>query len=156
MKKQMLLCAMLVLLVGSSMMAQTSTKSKTTTKKTPAKTVVKKTTVTKTTTPTVSADAIKFEGSDKEEEIKADGKDIHISGNGNKLTITGSAAHVLITGKDNDIAIQSVNEITVTGNGNFVSWEKTGNGNAKPVVQDKGGYNNVGKKSGDALNKSDN
>lgn len=105
---------------------------------------------------TVSSDAIKFTDSNKEEEIIVDGKDVILSGNDNKLTFKGTIGKILITGKDNDITIVTVNKITVTGNGNFVSWEKSTTANGKPVVEDKGGYNNIEKRSSDAIDRSDN
>lgn len=107
-------------------------------------------------TPTVSPDAIKFSDSNKEEEIIVDGKDVLLSGNDNKLTFKGAIGKILITGKDNDITIVTVNKISVTGNGNFVSWEKSTTANGKPVVEDKGGYNNIEKRSSDAIERSDN
>ncbi|MFN8294638.1 MAG: DUF3060 domain-containing protein [Chitinophagales bacterium] len=105
---------------------------------------------------TVSSDAIKFTDSNKEEEIIVDGKDVILSGNDNKLTFKGTIGKILITGKDNDITIVTVNKITVTGNGNFVSWEKSTTANGKPIVEDKGGYNNIEKRSSDAIDRSDN
>lgn len=104
----------------------------------------------------VSETAIKYTGNDFDEEVQVDGQEVLISGNNNKLTIKGKATTLVITGKDNDIVIESVNDIVITGNGNFVSWEKSQLHSGKPTVKDTGGYNNVGKKSGDALNKSDN
>ena len=127
-------------------------------KKTTTKTAVKKTTVAKTSTatPQVAADAVKFDKANTTEEFAVDGKDVLISGNDNKLTITGNVAKIWITGKNNDITIVAVNEITITGSGNFVSWEKSNYSGAKPVIQDKGGYNNVEKRSGNAQTKSEN
>ena len=104
---------------------------------------------------TLSPDAIKYTDSNKEEEIIIDGKDVVLSGNDNKLTFKGTIGKILITGKDNDITIETVNKITVSGNGNFVSWEKSTTTNGKPVVEDKGGYNNIEKRSGDAIERSD-
>lgn len=128
---------------------------KTTTTK---KTTTKKTTTTKpvATTPSVAPDAIKFSQSNATEDIVVDGKDILLSGSNNKLTITGNVGKILITGKNNDITIVSVNEITITGSGNFVSWEKTNNTVAKPTIIDKGGYNNVEKRSGNAQTRDEN
>lgn len=113
----------------------------TTTKKSVAKVVA---------APNVAEDAIKFENSNAEEDIDVNGKDVLISGNNNKLTITGNVEKILITGKNNDITLVSVNEIIVTGSGNFISWENAIEVGKKPTVQDKGGYNNIGKRSGNA------
>ena len=104
----------------------------------------------------IAADAINYAGSDKEDTLDVDGKDILIAGNNNKLVLTGNANKLLVTGKDNDLEVASVKEITVSGNGNFIAWEHSGNASGKPLVKDSGGYNNIGKKSGNALNKSEN
>lgn len=107
-------------------------------------------------TQTIAPDAVKYTNSNKEEEVIVDGKDVLLSGNDNKLTFKGTIGKILITGKDNDITIETVNKITVSGNGNFVSWEKSTNAKGKPVVEDKGGYNNIEKRSSDAIDRSDN
>lgn len=131
---------------------------KSTTKKstTAKKDITIKTAKPTSTTPSIGPDAIKFEKSNTTENIVVDGKDILLAGNDNKLTITGNVGKILITGKNNDITIVAVNEITITGSGNFVSWEKTNNTNAKPIIQDKGGYNNVEKRSGNAQTRDEN
>lgn len=97
----------------------------------------------------------KIEENNLEKEITLNGQDVLISGKDNKITIKGLIGKITITGKDNDVVIESVNQIIISGNGNFVSWEKTSNGNQKPNILDKGGYNNVGRKSGNALDKAD-
>ena len=103
----------------------------------------------------IAADAFIFSDSNKEEEINLTGKDVLLSGNDNKLTFTGVMGNIQITGKNNDITIVSVKKIVITGSGNFVSWEKSDNASGKPFIQDKGGYNNVEKRSGNAQTKED-
>ena len=103
----------------------------------------------------IAADAFLFSDSNKEEEINLTGKDVLLSGNDNKLTFTGVMGNIQITGKNNDITIVSVKKIVITGSGNFVSWEKSDNASGKPFIQDKGGYNNVEKRSGNAQTKED-
>ena len=103
----------------------------------------------------IAADAFIFSDSNKEEEINLIGKDVLLSGNDNKLTFTGVMGNIQITGKNNDITIVSVKKIVITGSGNFVSWEKSDNASGKPFIQDKGGYNNVEKRSGNAQTKED-
>lgn len=103
----------------------------------------------------IAADAFIFSDSNKEEEINLTGKDVVLSGNDNKLTFTGVMGNIQITGKNNDITIVSVKKIVITGSGNFVSWEKSDNASGKPFIQDKGGYNNVEKRSGNAQTKED-
>lgn len=119
-------------------------------------TTAKKTTTTKVATAAkVADDAIKFELSNETQDINVDQKDVLIAGNDNILTITGNVNKILITGKNNDITIVSFDEIVITGSGNFVSWEKTNNNAARPTMTDKGGYNNIGKKTGEAMNKDE-
>ena len=103
----------------------------------------------------IAADAFLFSDSNKEEEINLTGKDVVLSGNDNKLTFTGVMGNIQITGKNNDITIVSVQKIVITGSGNFVSWEKSDNASGRPFIQDKGGYNNVEKRSGNAQTKED-
>ncbi len=104
----------------------------------------------------VATDALKYSDNSKEEEITLDGKDVLISGNENKITFKGSIGKIVITGKNNDITIVSVKQIIVPGSGNFVSWEKSDNAGGKPVIQDKGGYNNIERRSDNAMDRSDN
>jgi len=104
----------------------------------------------------VATDALKYSDNSKEEEISIDGKDVLISGNENKITFKGSIGKIVITGKNNDITIVSVKQIIVPGSGNFVSWEKSDNAGGKPVIQDKGGYNNIERRSDNAMDRSDN
>jgi hypothetical protein len=104
----------------------------------------------------VAVDALKYTDSSKEEEITVDGKDVVISGNENKITFKGAVGKIVITGKNNDIFIESVKQIIVPGSGNFVSWEKSDNAGGKPVIQDKGGYNNIERRSDNAMDRSDN
>lgn len=115
-----------------------------------------KATTKQTITQDIAADAVKYNDSNKEEEITLDGKDVLISGNDNKITFKGSIGKIVITGKNNDITIVSVKQIIVPGSGNFVSWEKSDNAGGKPVIQDKGGYNNIERRSDNAMDRSDN
>ncbi len=150
MKKQTLFLSALFLVVVFTI---ANTPKKTTVKKGSAKK-----SITKIIKPVslVAADAIKFDKSNATEDLVVNGKDVLVSGNENKLNITGSVGKILITGKNNDITIGSVKEIIISGNTNFVSWEKSDNSEGKPVIQDKGGYNNIEKRSGNAQTKSEN
>lgn len=115
-----------------------------------------KTTPKSAITQDVATDALKYSDNSKEEEITLDGKDVLISGNENKITFKGNIGKIVITGKNNDITIVSVKQIIVPGSGNFVSWEKSDNAGGKPVIQDKGGYNNIERRSDNAIDRSDN
>ena len=104
----------------------------------------------------VSEDAILIGDSNSDQGIQAEGKDILISGDKNTIHFTGICQKLVITGKYNDIDVDTVSAIVITGNYNFVSWKLGTNAKAKPVITDKGGYNNVGKRSGQALSRDDN
>ncbi|MBK9792027.1 MAG: DUF3060 domain-containing protein [Sphingobacteriales bacterium] len=77
-----------------------------------------------------------------------------LSGNDNKITFKGSIGKYSNNRKNNDITIVSVKQIIVPGSGNFVSWEKSDNAGGKPVIQDKGGYNNIERRSDNAMDQS--
>lgn len=109
-----------------------------------------------TLTQELASDALQFNDNSKEEEITIEGKDVLLSGNDNKITFKGTIGKIVITGKNNDIFIESVKQIVVPGSGNFISWEKSDNTGGKPFIQDKGGYNNIEKRSPDAMDRSDN
>lgn len=152
MKKIILTSLAIAITIFNFAQSSTSkTKSQTTSKTKP------RTTVVKSTATSIPSDALIFNSSKQETaEIIATDKAIVISGNENKITITGNCSQLFITGKNNDIVVESLDNIEITGSGNFVSWEKSTNATGKPIIKDKGGYNNVGKKSGNSLNKVDN
>lgn len=99
---------------------------------------------------------VKIAESNLEQEFTIQNKDVSIVGDGNKIKINGTVGKLSISGNDNEIDVESVKEIAIKFNYNFVSWQQSPNANGKPIISDKGGYNNVGKKSGAALDKSDN
>ncbi|MBK8353112.1 MAG: DUF3060 domain-containing protein [Saprospirales bacterium] len=150
MKKIILTSSIIAISIFSFAQSTSKTKTKTTTKTKPKTTVVKNT--------QLPFRLMRFilENNKEDATLTATDKAIVIDGNENKITITGNCKQIYIKGKNNDITIESLDNIEITGSGNFVSWEKSTNTNGKPTVKDKGGYNNVGKKSGQALDKSDN
>lgn len=148
MKKTIFLFFAVCFIIGN--LSAQKTKTTTTKNKT-------KSTVTKSKAFEIPADAYTITGNDAEDKtINTDYEKVVITGNNNKIKLTGKYTEVIVTGKDNDIEIVSVNKIVVSGKGNFISWEKSTTATGKPSVQDTGGYNNVGKKSGDAMDKNDN
>ena len=155
MKKIILTSLIIAIAIFSFAQSTSKSKTKTTTKTKPKTNTVKP--VETNAVSTIPSDAILFNSSNQEtSEIAATEKAIVISGSENKITITGNCRQLFITGKNNDIVVESLDAVEITGSGNFVSWEKSSNTNGKPIIKDKGGYNNVGKKSGQALNKNDN
>jgi hypothetical protein len=97
-----------------------------------------------------------IEDSNKKIELPADGKDVVINGSKNTIHFTGVSKKLVIKGNNNDIDVDTVAAIEITGDYNFVAWKYGPDATSKPTVTDKGGYNNVGKRSGDALNKDEN
>jgi hypothetical protein len=151
MKTPMILWAMLLLPLAISAQA---------TKKAPVKKPVsssKQKPAAGTAAALIPANAFHFKENGKTD-VKIDSiyPAIVIEGNNNSITVIEGNVKIFIKGKGNDINMISANYIEISGDNNFVSWEKSENASGKPQVNDKGGYNNVGKKSGKALNKSDN
>ena len=91
-----------------------------------------------------------------EQEIVLNEQDVLLSGSDNKIHIKGTVANITITGKNNEVDLESVNSILLSSDFNFVSWQTSTNKSGKPIVTDKGGYNNVGKKSANSLQKGEN
>jgi len=85
--------------------------------------------------------------------IVADNQDILIAGNNNLINIEGVCKKILITGKGNDVEVDTTTDIIITGNYNFVSWKNTTNKNDQASIKDSGSYNNIGKRSADAIKK---
>jgi hypothetical protein len=81
---------------------------------------------------------------------------IVIEGSNNRINIADGNTMIFVKGKKNDINMISADYIEITGDDNFVSWQVSNNASGKPVIKDKGGYNNVGKRTTGALNKSEN
>lgn len=98
----------------------------------------------------------KIEQSNVEQEIVLNEQDVLLSGSDNKIHIKGTVANITITGKNNEVDLESVNSILLSSDFNFVSWQTSTNKSGKPIVTDKGGYNNVGKKSANSLQKGEN
>jgi hypothetical protein len=105
----------------------------------------------------IPEDAYVISYSDKQDTaISTTSKAVVITGDNNKLTFNDSNTQLFIKGKNNDVNMRCADYIEITGDGNFVSWETSKSPTGKPQIVDKGGYNNVGKRSSGALNKSDN
>ena len=144
----------MIVLIASSMSAETA-KSKT--KLTAAKTGKAKTVSKSAQSLGLPKDAYIFKESGKQDAaISTSYKTIVIEGDNNKINIGEGNEKIFVKGKNNDIILKCADYIEITGNDNFISWETTNSPTHKPVIIDKGGYNNVGKRSSGALNKSDN
>ncbi|MCB0507557.1 MAG: DUF3060 domain-containing protein [Chitinophagales bacterium] len=97
-----------------------------------------------------------IDSSDLSKTIELSGENVVVSGNNNKIQINGEVKTLTISGENNEIDVESAKAIVITGDYNFVSWKKSNNTSGKPTISDKGGYNNVGKKASDALDKQQN
>ncbi|HRB92293.1 MAG TPA: DUF3060 domain-containing protein [Chitinophagales bacterium] len=98
-------------------------------------------------TKTLDTSVLRMEESNLEKELTLNDKDVVIAGNDNKITIHGYVEKLSILGKNNEIDVESVHEIYIKNDYNFVSWQATPNKSGKPIISDKGGYNNIGKRT---------
>jgi hypothetical protein len=85
--------------------------------------------------------------------IKVSAQDVVVMGNNNNIVINGLCNKLMITGKGNDVEVDTTTDIIITGNYNFVSWKNTTNKNDQASIKDSGSYNNIGKRSADAIKK---
>jgi hypothetical protein len=85
--------------------------------------------------------------------IKVSAQDVVVMGNNNNIVINGLCNKLMITGKGNDVEVDTTTNIIITGNYNFVSWKNTTNKNDQASIKDSGSYNNIGKRSADAIKK---
>jgi hypothetical protein len=102
------------------------------------------------------ASTVFVDNSEKTLNIVVDGKDVVVSGNKNVINFTGVCKKLVVKGSGNDINIDTVAAIEISGDNNFVAWRYGPDATSKPTIIDKGGYNNVGKRSANALNKDEN
>jgi len=84
-------------------------------------------------TKTLDTSVLRMEESNLEKELTLNDKDVVIAGNDNKITIHGY--------------VEKLSEIYIKNDYNFVSWQATPNKSGKPIISDKGGYNNIGKRT---------
>lgn len=78
--------------------------------------------------------------------IEADGENVLVTGSNNQIEILGNVVNLRITGNYNDVDIDTIKSIEITGHYNFVAWRYGPDAHKEPTVVDKGGYNNVGKR----------
>lgn len=71
--------------------------------------------------------------------------EVSVSGDGNKLTLTGDCQAVNLTGSDNKVTVDGVEEITITGDNNSITWKRVVGGAKKPAVTTTGSGNKVSK-----------
>ena len=76
--------------------------------------------------------------------FNAEGQDVTVNGSHNRVTIRGTCHALTISGDANAISLESVSSISLTGEGNEVSWTKAEDGE-KPQVTDLGKANKVTK-----------
>jgi hypothetical protein len=68
---------------------------------------------------------------------------IEINGKHNALTVTGECAEVEIVGSGNEVSIESVGSIRVSGNNNDVRYERGREGKKKPAIKNRGAANTI-------------
>ena len=79
--------------------------------------------------------------------FNAEGQDVTVNGSHNHVTIKGTCHALTISGNANVISLEGVSSISVTGEGNEVSWSKAADGE-RPQVTDLGKSNNITHPSG--------
>lgn len=77
----------------------------------------------------------------------ANNQDIHISGISNRINIKGNCKKVLISGADNEIILDTVQEIILKGNNNILTWNYSKLPDNKPIITDKGSQNKIEQKT---------
>ena len=90
----------------------------------------------------IGDDLITITGNDYRESVECSGQDVVVSGLHNSIDLQGSCASLSVTGLGNDVQVDAVKVITVTGKNNRVAWEQ-GDGGRSPVVNNTGTNNLV-------------
>ena len=86
----------------------------------------------------------KIAGSDTTYSYVCGGGDwVALNGRGNSVTITGECALLEINGSGNNISVESVAEIKITGNNNDIRYARAPEGKKKPVIKNKGAANTI-------------
>ena len=74
--------------------------------------------------------------------FNAEGQDVTVNGSHNHVTIKGSCHALTVSGDANAVSLEGVSSISVTGEGNEISWSKAVDGE-RPQITDLGKSNRV-------------
>ncbi len=92
--------------------------------------------------PTRGKEVLVIQDSKDAQTFNAEDQDVTVNGSRNKVTIKGTCHALTISGDKNGVTVESVATITVSGEGNQISWGKTVDG-TKPQITDTGKGNQV-------------
>ena len=70
------------------------------------------------------------------------GRNVSVSGKRNQITLQGDCPFIEVSGDENELQIESVGEISLSGDDNRLSWQRSSRGSA-PAVGDDGDGNRV-------------
>jgi hypothetical protein len=73
---------------------------------------------------------------------KGEGRHFEITGNNDEITIAGNCSKVEVLGHNNKITLDTVTNITLVGNNNFVTYRQGPNG-GQPEIETVGENNQV-------------
>lgn len=71
------------------------------------------------------------------------GQPVSVSGNQNDIVLTGDCGALTVTGNENDVHVDGVTSITVSGASNDVKWKRNLSGKRQPPVSATGTHNDV-------------
>jgi len=95
-------------------------------------------------TPSTADPTWKLKATDSSYSYVCKGEDsIAITGDRNSLTVTGECGALEVSGSGNQVTIESVGAIRISGNNNDVRYERALNGKPRPTSKVKGAANSV-------------
>ena len=92
--------------------------------------------------PTRGKEVLVIKDSKDAQTFNAEDQDVTVNGSHNKVTIKGTCHALTVSGDGNGVTVASVATITVSGEGNQISWGKTVDG-IKPQITDTGKGNQI-------------
>ncbi|MBP7868243.1 MAG: DUF3060 domain-containing protein [Acidobacteria bacterium] len=85
----------------------------------------------------LTAGEIVIDGDEEVRTLHCDGDTVRVSGNENRITLLGRVAKLVVSGHENEVRVEAVGAITVSGFDHRVVWER-GIGKDTPVVSNLG------------------
>ena len=92
--------------------------------------------------PTRGKEVLVIKDSKDAQTFNADAQDVTVNGSHNHVTIKGTCHALTISGDANAVSLESVSSISLTGEGNEVTWAKALDGE-RPQVTDLGKSNKI-------------
>jgi hypothetical protein len=85
---------------------------------------------------------VEVNASNEKVNYRGEGRHFEITANNDQITITGDCSKVEVLGHNNKITLESVANITLVGNNNFVTYHQGPNG-GEPQIETVGANNRV-------------